>query len=200
MYECLTGQLIEKTPTSIVLDINGVGYQVTIPLSTYEGLPALGQSARLLTHFVVREDSHALYGFSSEDQRRLFRLLISVSGIGPRMAITALSGITIPELKRAIVQGSLHVLRGIPGIGKKMAERIVVELREKLVLEEQEDLAPARIAPSEQEALVEDCLQALVALGYRKQSAKTAVQEALKDNDGTKLSVEDLIRASLKHV
>ena len=200
MYEYLTGQLIEKSPTSVVLDVQGTGYQITIPLSTYEKLPAVNQSVRLLIHFVVREDAHTLFGFASDEERRIFRLLVSVSGIGPRMAITALSGITIPELKRAIVQGSLHILQGIPGIGKKTAERIVVELREKLVLEGQTGARSDALSTDGQETLMEDCLQALIALGYRKQSAQSAIQKALKSDDSSNSSVEGLIRASLKYV
>jgi Holliday junction DNA helicase RuvA len=200
MYHYLSGRLVDKTPTSVVIELGGVGYQVQIPVSTYGGLPEPGQSVRLLTHFVVREDSHALYGFLTEEERRLFKLLISVSGIGPKIAMTALSGIPVAELKKAIVDGALHILSGISGIGRKTAERIVVELREKLVLEGREGSAGLRLPVGKQDALIEDSLQALMALGYRRQSAKEAIQKALKTPEAEKLSVEDLIRVSLKYV
>jgi len=201
MYHYLIGRLIEKSPTSIVLEVGGVGYQVQIPLSTFGGLPEVGQSVRILTHFVVREDAHALYGFLTEDERRLFKLLISVSGIGPKIALTALSGLSMGELKKAIVEGSLHILSSVSGIGRKIAERIVVELREKLVLDKHESSSPVpSLATQRQEMLFEDSLQALIALGYRKQNAKEAIQKVLKTTETDKLSVEELIRASLKHV
>src|SRR3990167_2885488 len=103
MYEYLTGQLVEKSPTALVVDVSGVGYQIHIPLSTHENLPTLGQNVRLFIQFVVREDAHILYGFLSQEERSLFRLLISVSGIGPKTAMTVLSGLTLPQLKQAIV-------------------------------------------------------------------------------------------------
>lgn len=199
MYHSLTGRLIEKSATGVVLDVSGVGYQVQIPVSTFSGLPELGQTVRLLTHFVVREDAHVLYGFLSEEERLLFRLLISVSGIGPKSAATVLSGVAIPDLKRAIAEGNVPVLTEIPGIGRKTAERIIVELREKLILEDKKP-APTLARMRESEDTVEDSLRALVELGYRKQNAQEAIQKALKGLSGNKVSVQDLIRASLKHV
>ena len=199
MYHYLNGRLIEKSPTQLVLETGGIGYQVQIPVSTYSALPETGQTVRILTHFVVREDAQALYGFLTEEERRIFKLLISVSGIGPKMAMTALSGISVPELKKAIVEGSLAVLTGISGIGRKTAERIVVELREKLVLEGH-DHSGSSLLTEKPNVLVEDSLQALVALGYRRQNAKEALQKVLKNPGAEKLSVEELIRASLKYV
>jgi len=200
VYQYLTGRLVEKTPASVVLDVGGVGYHLLISVSTHEALPPLGQSVTVLTHFVVREDAHILYGFFQEEERSLFRLLMSVTGIGPKMAITILSGLTVPELKRAIVEGSLHVLSGISGVGRKTAERIVVELREKVVLEERREGLPLTVPSNAQDQLVEDSLRALIQLGYRKQNAKEAVQKALKNAPAGKHSVEELIRESLKHV
>ena len=135
MYSYLQGKVVEKTATSVVLDVGGIGYLLQISLSTYEALPLLGQEIRLLTHFVVREDAHALYGFYSAEERELFKLLLTVSGIGPKIALTLLSGIPFPQLRQAIVGGELETLKKIPGIGKKTAERMIVELREKLVLQ-----------------------------------------------------------------
>ncbi len=199
MYHHLQGKLLEKNPMNVILDVHGVGYDVHIPLSTYSALPPVGTEVRLLTHFIVREDAHLLHGFLTEEERELFRLLISVSGIGPKVATTALSGLPIEDLKEAIATGAIHVLTGISGIGKKTAERLVVELKEKMVLEKRSSKA----APSESlggsSRVVEDSLQALVSLGYRKADAKAAVEKAMKDKTGV-VSVEDLIRASLKYV
>lgn len=202
MYHYLTGKLVEKTPNGIVLDVEGIGYQIQIPASSYHSLPEPGQSVRMLTHFIVREDSHTLYGFISEEERHLFRLFISISGIGPKMAITMLSGVSVPELKRAIIEGSLQVLTGIPGIGRKTAERVVVELREKLVLTERKSGGgiPVTQKMQAEEQLLEDSLQALVSLGYQKKAAREAIHKALKNSAAEKNTVEEIIRASLKYV
>lgn len=197
MYHYLQGKLVEKSPMLAVIDVNGVGYDVHIPLSTYSGLPSLGAEVKLLTHFIVREDAQLLHGFLTEDERELFRLLISVSGIGPRVATTALSGLPIQDLKEAIATGAIPVLTAISGIGKKTAERLIVELKEKMVLEQRTLKSPPVSAAGR---IVEDSLQALVSLGYRKPDAKAAVEKAVKDKDGQSLSVEELIRASLKYV
>ncbi len=200
MYHYLNGKLVEKTATHLVLEAGGVGYQIHIPVSTYAALPSPGHEVRILTHFVVREDAHTLYGFLTEDERHLFRQLISVSGIGPKMAMTALSGISLPELKQAIIEGALPVLTAIAGIGRKTAERIVVELREKLVVEERSKPQPVGVKSQVESSLIEDSLRALVELGYRRQNAKDAIQKAIKDSGSQKLAVSDLIRASLKYV
>jgi len=200
MYQYLTGRLVEKTAAVVVLEVGGIGYQIQVPVSTFARLPELGQSVRILTHFAVREDAHVLYGFATEEERHFFRMLLSVSGIGPKMATTILSGSSLPELKRAIVDGSLAVLTGISGIGRKTAERIIVELREKIVLEERR--AP-KFAPGKSttpETVIEDSMRALVELGYRRQHAKDAIQKVLALAESEKLTVPDLIRESLKYV
>lgn len=199
MYQYLTGRIAEKTPTHVVLEVGGVGYQILIPVSTFGALPEVDRTVRLLTHFVVREDAHLLYGFFSEEERRMFRLLLSVSGIGPKMAVTVLSGISLADLKEAIIGGSLEVLTTIPGIGRKTAERMIVELREKVVLEERR-AAPASLKSAVADALIQDSLRALEELGYRRQNAKEALQKVLKDPDAAGFSVPDLIRASLKYI
>ncbi len=199
MYQYLTGKLAEKNPTWAVVDVNGIGYQLQIPLSTFHALPEPGQTVRLLTHFVVREDVQALYGFLTEEERHLFRLMISVSGIGPKMAITILSGITLGDLKQAIIKGSLPVLTAIPGIGRKTAERLIVELREKIVLQERPSASANRNLDAS-DRLIEDSLQALVSLGYQKRTAKEAIQKVLRHAGTEELSVEEMIRASLKYV
>ncbi|MCM8776253.1 MAG: Holliday junction branch migration protein RuvA, partial [Candidatus Omnitrophica bacterium] len=130
----------------------------------------------------------------------LFKLLISISGIGPKIAMTILSGLSISDLKRAIVDGSIHVLTGISGVGRKTAERIIIELREKLVLEERRADQPVSLPIKAEDQLFEDTLQALIQLGYRRQNARDAIQKVLRDSKSEKLSVENLIRESLKHV
>jgi holliday junction DNA helicase RuvA len=199
MYHYLTGRLIEKTPTAVVLDVNGIGYQILISVSTFSALPQIGETVKILTHFVVREDVQSLFGFYSEGERDIFRLLISVSGIGPKTALAVLSGVALEDLKQAIVAGNLAVLTSIPGIGRKTAERLVVELREKIVVEDRRH-ASATDKIFENDALLEDSVRALVELGYKKQNAKDAIQKALKNSATKELSVPDLIRASLKYV
>jgi len=199
MYDYLKGQVAEKTATSVILEVAGVGYHLQIPLSTSAALPALGQNTKLLVHFVVREDAHMLYGFKTPEERQLFRSLLSVNGIGPKMALTVLSGISMETLKRAIVRGELETLTGISGIGKKTAERIIVELREKLVLQAQPGPESATPATG-QAALIEDSVEALIALGYRKPNAKAAIEKAMKNVKAEQVTLEELIRASLRHV
>jgi len=199
MYDYLTGTLIEKTPVSVVLEVGGIGYALHIPVSTFSVLPAIGEKVKLLTHFVVREDAQVLYGFISEDERDLFRSLISVSGIGPKIAMAMLSGRSVVEVKQAIVEGSLVFLTGISGIGRKTAERIVVELREKIIIEKRVSTAET-LATTTTNMLFDDSLQALMELGYRRQSAKEAIQRALGQSKDDSMTVSDLIRASLKHV
>ncbi|MGI6241499.1 MAG: Holliday junction branch migration protein RuvA [Candidatus Omnitrophota bacterium] len=200
MYYCLNGKIVEKTPAVAILDVNGIGYEVRISVNTFSALPDLGQSTKLLTHFVVREDAQLLYGFATEEERDLFRLLLSVSGIGPKMALTLLSGMTIPELKTAILDGSLAVLSSITGIGRKTAERVIVELKDKLTRGAGKDSKDIIHDMNVSDSAVEDAIQALVALGYTKLKAKEVTQKVLKDGLGKKLSVEDMIRKALKHV
>ena len=200
MYHYLNGKITEKTPAAAILDVNGVGYEVRISVNTFSALPDLGQTVKLLTHFVVREDAQLLYGFATEDEKELFKLLLSVSGIGPKMAITLLSGMTIPELKRAITESSTLALSSVTGIGKKTAERVIVELKDKLPREAGKDSRDIIHDINVSDQIVDDAIQALVALGYTKQKAKDAVQTILKDSLGRKLTVEEIIRKALKHV
>lgn len=200
MYHYLIGKVAEKTPVAVILDVNGIGYEVRVSLSTFSSLPGLGQVVKLFTHFVVREDAQLLYGFATEEEREAFRLLISISGIGPKLAITLLSGVTLPELKRAIQERNIPVLTAISGIGQKTAERVVIELKDKIG--KAEIPAGKEIAHDQSisDQMVEDSVQALVSLGYTKQKAKEAVQKSLKTLLGKKPSVEEIIRAALKHV
>jgi len=200
MYDFLAGKIVRKDPTRLVLEVNGVGYDLAIPLSTFHALGAAGESVRIWTHLVVREDSHQLFGFKAEEERMVFRLLLSVTGIGPKMSLAILSGIGTNELRKAIIDGSIPTLTAVSGIGRKTAERLIVELREKILLLEPRASAPASGRKDHNEQLVEDSLEALVSLGYRRPEAKQAVQKVLAEKETISLSLEDLIRASLKYI
>ncbi len=199
MYSYLSGVLSEKHPTLVTIDVNGIGFQLLVPLSTSQKLPALGEKVKLLTHHVVREDAELLFGFGTEEERSLFKLLLGVSGIGPKLAITVLSGLGIHELKHAIVTGSVPALTAISGVGRKTAERIIIELREKVVVEGRGDGDKIDSLPKD-EALVQDSLRALVSLGYTKQNAKSAIEKVLKSKSSNKWTAESLIRESLKQI
>ncbi len=200
MYHYLNGKISEKTPVAVILDVNGIGYEVRVSLSTFSSLPNLGEAVKLFTHFVVREDAQLLYGFATEEEREAFRLLISISGIGPKLAITLLSGVTLPELKHAIQEKNVPVLTAISGIGQKTAERVIIELKDKIGKAEISAGKELIHDASVSDQMVEDSVSALVSLGYTKQKAKDAVQKTLKALLGKKPSVEEIIRAALKHV
>ncbi|PTT81775.1 Holliday junction branch migration protein RuvA [Pelomonas sp. HMWF004] len=184
----LTGVIAEKTPPQVLIDVAGVGYEVDVPMSTFFNLGALGERAVLLTHLVVREDAHQLFGFLTQEERGTFRLLIKISGIGPRMALGLLSGLSVAELAQAVSRQETGRLTKVPGVGKKTAERLLLELKGKLGA----DLAlPATVANDAQA----DILQALVALGYSEKDAATALKALPPDvgvSDGIKLALKKL--------
>ena len=163
-------------------------------------LPEAGSKVKLFTQHIVREDAELLFGFASEEERSLFKLLMSVSGIGPKLAVTVLSGLNVQELKRAIVDGSIPSLTAISGIGRKTAERLIVELREKVVVEGRSDSEKWDSISSKHEALVEDSLKALISLGYSKQNSKAAIQKVLAKHENGKLNTELIVRESLKQI
>lgn len=200
MYSFLAGILAEKSLTSATIDVGGIGFQLLVPLSTSQKLPQAGEKVKLLTHHVVREDAQLLFGFASEEERALFKLLLGVSGIGPKSALVVLSGLGIRELKKAIVDGSVPALTAIPGIGRKTAERVIIELREKVVIEGRSETEGPHTALSKHDALVQDSLRALVSLGYSKQNAKAAIQKVLAERGNDHLNAESLIRESLKQI
>ncbi|MBP7828355.1 MAG: Holliday junction branch migration protein RuvA [Kiritimatiellae bacterium] len=195
MITFLEGRLVEKDPTRVVVNVQGVGYEVFIPLSSYDRLPAPGEPLRLLTYDHVREDLHALYGFATDEERRLFLLLMGVSGIGPRLALTALSGLSVRDLKAAVAQGDVKRLSSVSGIGKKTAERIVVELRDKLTAGEALE-AVAGTAAGEPDARLRDAILALVSLGYKQADAQKRVRDILS-GVGPKTTVEEIVRLAL---
>jgi Holliday junction DNA helicase RuvA len=198
MITYLHGKLIEALPTQVTVEVNGVGYEALIPLSSYDKLPAPGQAVKLLTHLVVREDAHVLYGFMSAAERGLFRLLINnVSGIGPKIALNILSGIQVTAFRGAVAGGDIKMLSQISGVGKKTAERIVIELKDKIgpggVLEAQS----AQRALSADEQKINDAVLALIALGFKPAEAHETVR-ATQAHLGSDASLEELVRASLK--
>lgn len=184
----LSGRLLDKTPPRLLLDVSGVGYEVEVPMSTFYKLPAAGETVALLTHLVVREDALLLYGFATADERRLFRELIKVSGIGPKIALAVLSGISANDFVLAVKQNDTAQLVRVPGIGKKTAERMVVELRDRLTGGGTVASAATGAGP-EQEALA-----ALLSLGYRAPEAQKLLHAVIKPE----LTSEQLIRAALQ--
>jgi Holliday junction DNA helicase RuvA len=198
MITFLHGKLTEALPTHVVVDVNGVGYEALIPLSSFSRLPAPGQPVTLLTQLVLREDSQTLYGFMSSEERALFRLLVNyVSGIGPKIALNILSGISVTGFRGAVSNGDVKALSKISGVGKKTAERIVVELRDKIGLAGSWEAASAKRGLSAEQQRTNDAVLALIALGFKQLEAHDAVQQA-QAVLGAEASVEDLVRVCLK--
>ena len=186
----LTGQLAEKTPPEILLDCHGVGYEVLVPMSTFYNLPGLGETVTLFTHFVVREDAQLLYGFGSTTERAAFRQLIKITGVGPRTALSVLSGMSVDDLAQAITLQEAGRILKVPGIGKKPAERLLLELKGKLGADMGVHVNLANDAQS-------DILQALVALGYSDRDAALALKALPPDvgvSDGIKLALRALAK------
>jgi len=190
----LRGTLVDKRPNQVLVDVSGVGYQVSIPLSTFYALGDLRQEVTLLIHMHLREDSIALYGFLTAREKHFFELLISASGVGPGLALKILSGMSVEELAPAIRRGDLAQLVRIPGVGKKTAERIVVELRDKLAAME----APEEARPTSRTGLEADVVSALLNLGYDRRAAEKAVEEAQRNGAGA--GFEALLRATLQQL
>ena len=187
----LTGFLAEKSPPQVLVDANGVGYEVDVPMSSFYNLPALGERVTLLTHFIVREDAQLLFGFLTHEERNTFRQLIKISGVGPRMALSILSGLSVAELAQAITQQQVGRLVKVPGIGKKTAERLLLELKGKLGA----DIGPHTGVANDAQA---DILQALLALGYSDKEAAAALKALPADvgvSDGIKLALRALSKA-----
>ena len=182
----LSGTLIEKNPPQIVIDVHGVGYEVDVPMSTFYNLPASGEKVTLYTHFIVREDGQFLYGFGNETERATFRQLIKISGIGARMALAVLSGLSVGDLAQAVAQQETGRLIKIPGIGKKTAERLLLELKGKLA-----DALPTATTAIEDNQ--HDILNALLALGYNDREASAALKQLPPG-----VTTSDGIRQSLK--
>jgi Holliday junction DNA helicase RuvA len=184
----LTGVLLEKNPPQVMLEVQGVGYEIDVPMSTFYNLPNVGEQVTLFTHLVVREDAHLLYGFASEAERKAFRRLLKISGVGARTALSLLSGMSVADLAQAVAAQEAGRLTKIPGIGKKTAERLLLELKDKLGTELAAGVAVNRAAPASS-----DVLNALLSLGYNEKEALNALRQLPQG-----LSVSDGIRQALK--
>ncbi len=196
MIARLHGRLLEKSPTRVLLDVQGVGYEVAIPLSTFEKLGAVGESATLLTHLHVREEVLQLFGFATSKEKQLFQLLLAVNGVGPKLAQSILSGCEVATFCQYVQQNAAHALTAIPGIGKKTAERLVMELRDRIapLLAETEKFGAAA-GPSRAS---EEALLALISLGYPRANAEKAIRQALAENPD--FPIEELIKQTLRHL
>ena len=199
MIAYVAGTLVEKKPTVVVLDVQGLGYRLLIPTSTYEALPETGQPAKLFAHHHVREDAVTLFGFASVAERQTFETMLGVSGIGPKLALAALSAMRPAELRAHVVDGDASILTNIPGVGRKTAERLIVELRDRMA---RLDLVEAGAAPlsggsDARAAARADALAALEALGFSRAAAERGLRKALRNHPGQQ-STEELIRLVLR--
>ena len=192
MIGSLIGLIKDKKPSLVLLEVNGVGYEVHIPLSTSFQLPNNGESTFILTHLVIRDDQHTLYGFATEEERKLFRTLIKISGVGAKMALTILSGINVNGFVRSVINEDVDTLVHLPGIGKKTAERLIVEMKDK-IQDVSDNSELTGYAASDNNMLLE-ARNALVNLGYKSSEAKKILDKI----DTTGLEVEELLRQALK--
>jgi Holliday junction DNA helicase RuvA len=198
MIARLSGKLAVKSPTEIVIDVGGVAFALSVPLSTFERLPGAGETVSVFTHLHVREDLLQLYGFFAEEEREVFRILISVSGIGPKMAQGILSGLPVADLKAHIIAGNSHALTAIPGVGRKLAERLIVELRDKIA--KTGGAFPGESGgPLDGSRVRAEALLALTSLGYNRPAAEKAIRGAIQESSESENSVESLIKAALRH-
>ncbi|MGC1481236.1 MAG: Holliday junction branch migration protein RuvA [Chthoniobacterales bacterium] len=199
MITFLEGKLDEALPTQIVVNVQGVGYQVLIPLSSFDRLPRVGEAIRVLTHLVVREDAHLLFGFMTVAERDLFRLLTqNVSGVGPKLALAVLSGMSVEDFKAMVVAGDVAALARTRGVGKKTAERMVLELKDKLGVVAEWEASSAKNAPTKQDAAIHDAALALISLGYKQVDAHKAIKRVIEIEGGGEVESDALVRQGLK--
>ena len=196
MYAYISGTLAEKHPTDAVIEAAGVGYRLAIPASSYEKLPAAGKPAKLLTTHVVRDDAHLLYGFATEAERAMFEMLIAVSGVGPKLALGALSAMSPGELRDTFVSGDAAMLTRIPGVGKRKAEKLIVELRDKMASADGIDTSAAAGGEETAQARA-DARAGLEALGLSRAEAERRIRKALRAHPGT-VAADDLLRLALR--
>jgi len=200
MIAFIEGKLVEALPTHVSIDEQGVGYQALIPLSSFDRLPACGSRLRLLTHLHVREDALTLYGFMTEGERDLFRLLLNhVTGVGPKLALAVLSGMSVDNFKSAVVASDAAAISKISGVGKKTAERVVLELKDKVGVAAAWEAAGQANKPTEGESRINDAVLALISLGYRQVEAHKAVKSAL-GRLGDPADSETLVREALREL
>jgi len=196
MITFLHGTVVEKQPTRVVVDVNGVGYEILIPISSYDRLPSKNEKCRILTYDYVREDTHQIFGFMTEAERSMFVLLMNTSGIGPKLALSALSGLSVRELKAAVVEGDVKRLSSVSGVGRRMAERLVVELRHKIGEAEALEAVAGAGEVSERDMKARDAVMALIALGYKQEAARKMINAALREGAADE-SVESVIKSAL---
>ena len=192
MIGSLNGLIISKKPSEVLLEVNGIGYEIYIPLSTSFKLPSVDQTVQLLTHLIVREDQHTLYGFITEDERKLFRALIKISGVGPKLALTILSGINVEGFIRSVQMQDVDTLIHLPGIGKKTAERLLVEMKDKVG--QMGDIAQNDAVESKDLRIIKEAHNALTSLGYKSVEAR----KILDGIDSNGLTVEALLKQALQ--
>lgn len=192
----IRGIILDKQAPQLVVDVQGIGYEIDAPMSTFYQLPDAGKEVRLYTHFVVREDAQHLYGFYTREERQLFRTLLKVNGVGPRLALTVLSSATPDEFVRCVLNNDTESLVKLPGVGKKTAERLVIEMRDKLTEWSPVSGKGAISAPTERHQTLQDAIAALLSLGYKQQEANRVVT---KIDDGAAAS-EELIRRALREM
>ncbi|MEK6546353.1 MAG: Holliday junction branch migration protein RuvA [Nitrospinota bacterium] len=199
MIASISGKLTHKSPEFLIIDVNGIGYRIIVPLTTYYKLPEINNSVSLYTYTHIREDAFLLFGFQTREEKEIFEKLIGVSQIGPKLAANILSGITAKELKEAIAKGDIVKLTSIPGIGKKTAERIALELKDKIefIIEDSQQSAVNSQQSVKRDQLFEDAVSALTNLGYKKGIAEGAVKQ-VRGRQGEKADIEGLIKESLK--
>ncbi|MCS6988248.1 MAG: Holliday junction branch migration protein RuvA [Chloroherpetonaceae bacterium] len=196
MLAYLVGTLVEKSPLEVVVDVGGVGYAASVTASTHQQLPPLGERVKLFTYLHLREDALALYGFATEEEREMFKLLLTASGVGPKTAQTILSGMNASELREAVIANDLRALTNLSGVGKKTAERIMVDLRDKITKLNFKS-SPALPVQSETQQARSDAYSALLALGYPKPVAEKALRAAIAESPNAK--VDELIKLALRH-
>ena len=194
MIGLLRGKILSKQPPRLLIDVQGVGYEVDAPMTTFYDLPGTGEEVTLFTHLAVREDAHTLYGFARVSDRELFRSLLKVNGVGARLAPTILSGMEPGEFVQCVQEGNTAALVRLPGVGKKTAERLIIELRDRLEGAATVPAAASDVAPAAAASPVEDAVSALVGLGYKPQDASRMVRAI----DSGAMSSEDIIRAALQ--
>lgn len=198
MIGFLRGRLVQKSPPMLMVDVQGVGYEVEAPMSTFYQLPEAGQEIHLFTHLAVRDDAHLLFGFATERERQLFRTLIKVNGVGPKMALTILSGIEADDFARCIRDADAARLTRLPGVGKKTADRLIMEMRDRLKdMNVPETQVEVRARAGTEASRIEDAISALIALGYKPQEASRHVHAVARDGMTSEELIRDALKASL---
>jgi Holliday junction DNA helicase RuvA len=198
MIARINGMLIEKTPASLIVEAMGVGYEIFVPLTTFYELPELGQNVILHIYTQVREDAITLFGFFSQKEKDIFQLLITVNGIGPKLAMNILSGTNPPELIRSIARGDLNRLVRIPGVGKKMAERIIFDLRDKKIIDLSEVESGEKPLPVDLQEMKDDALSALMNLGYKNQVVQDILERVFQEAKEDEMSLDVVLKKTLK--